>query len=238
METPTGPSWPSARRSARARRSGAAARVGARALIYLRRKPAVRAGAFRAFINDELVPALAGSGALTELVAGDAKVNHAVGVRTGMFGVSGTGDTSGYGGLVAPVVLPGDAQRPYGGWFDQVADALEERLAATELEQALERVVIHRGEITLHIRRQDLAFVAQMLRDDQRLRFELLSGVSGVHYPDDAGRELHAVYHLLSMTHNRRVRLEVTCPDADPHQNFKTSRNQRRVIDDHARTHR
>ena len=35
--------------------------------------------------------------------------------------------------------------------------------------------------------------------------------------PQDAGRELHAVYHLLSITHNRRVRLEVTCPDADPH---------------------
>ena len=38
-----------------------------------------------------------------------------------------------------------------------------------------------------------------------------------MHYPHDAGRELHAVYHLLSMTHNRRIRLEVTCPDADPH---------------------
>ncbi len=56
-----------------------------------------------------------------------------------------------------------------------------------------------------------------MLRDDPRLRFELLSGVSGVHYPADAGRELHAVYHLLSMTHNRRIRVEVTAPDADPH---------------------
>ena len=30
-------------------------------------------------------------------------------------------------------------------------------------------------------------------------------------------RELHAVYHLLSMTHNRRIRLEVSCPDDDPH---------------------
>ena len=38
-----------------------------------------------------------------------------------------------------------------------------------------------------------------------------------MHYPDDAGRELHAVYHLLSLTHNRRIRLEVTAPDADPH---------------------
>ena len=43
-------------------------------------------------------------------------------------------------------------------------------------------------------------------------------GVSGVHYPHETGRELHAVYHLLSITHgSRRVRLEVTCPDADPH---------------------
>jgi NADH-quinone oxidoreductase subunit C len=59
--------------------------------------------------------------------------------------------------------------------------------------------------------------VAAKFRDDPALRFELCTGVSGVHYPEDTGRELHAVYHLLSMTHNRRIRLEVTCPDADPH---------------------
>ena len=153
----------------------------------------------------------------TEVVAADAEVEHAVGARSGMFGVEGSGDTSGYGGLVTPIVYPGAAQRPFGGWFDEVADALEERLAATELDQAVERVVLHRGEITFHVRREDLAFVAQMLRDDERLRFELCAGVSGVHYPDDAGRELHAVYHLLSMTHNRRIRLEATCPDEDPH---------------------
>ena len=41
--------------------------------------------------------------------------------------------------------------------------------------------------------------------------------VSGVHYPQETGEELHVVYHLLSYTHNRRVRLEVTCPDEDPH---------------------
>ena len=77
--------------------------------------------------------------------------------------------------------------------------------------------MVHRGEITFFVRREDLPVVAQMLRDDEALRFELCSGVSGVHYPDDHGRELHAVYHLLSMTHNRRIRVEVTAPDADPH---------------------
>ena len=57
----------------------------------------------------------------------------------------------------------------------------------------------------------------QTLRDDAELRFEFCSGVSGVHFPHETGAELHAVYHLLSMTHNRRIRVEVTCPDGDPH---------------------
>jgi NADH-quinone oxidoreductase subunit C len=85
------------------------------------------------------------------------------------------------------------------------------------VEHAVENVVIDRGEITFHVRRQDLPTVARLLRDDPALRFEFCSGVSGVHYPDDTGRELHAVYHLLSMTFNRRIRVEVACPDSDPH---------------------
>lgn len=133
-----------------------------------------------------------------------------VGARHGMFGAKGSGDTSGYGGLVQPVVYPGSTPRPYGGWFDQVADALEQVASP-------ERVVVDRGEITFHVRREDLVALMQHLRDDAALRFELASGVSGVHYPDDTGAELHAVYHLLSMTYNRRIRVEVSVPDADPH---------------------
>ena len=116
-----------------------------------------------------------------------------MGVREGMFGVSGSGDTSGYGGLVKPTIFPGPSRRPYGGWYDEVADALEARLEQTDLDAAVERVVVDRGEITFHVRREDLPFVAQMMRDDEALRFELCSGVSGVHYPKDTGRELHAV---------------------------------------------
>ena len=142
---------------------------------------------------------------------------HEMGERHGMFGVRGSGDTSGYGGLVKPVLFPGDAQRPYGGWHDEVADALEQAAREAGLDGAIPRVVIHRGEITFHVRREDLVTVARVLRDDERLRFEFCSGVSGVHYPADTGAELHAVYHLLSMTFNRRIRLEVTAPDADPH---------------------
>jgi NADH-quinone oxidoreductase subunit C len=142
---------------------------------------------------------------------------RAVGVRQGMFGVTGSGDTSGYGGLVQPVVFPGPAQRPFEGWHEEVATALDTALSGGGVEHAVDNVVIHRGEITFHVRREDLATVAKLFRDDPALRFEFCSGVSGVHYPQDAGRELHAVYHLLSMTFNRRIRLEVTCPEGDPH---------------------
>ncbi|MGH3370809.1 MAG: NADH-quinone oxidoreductase subunit C [Nocardioidaceae bacterium] len=140
-----------------------------------------------------------------------------VDVRKGMFGAQGSGDTSGYGGIVRPVVMPSGTQKPYGGWFDEVAERLDSALTGAGITSAVEKVVVHRGEITFFIRRADLLQVAQTLRDDPTLRFEFCSGVSGVHYPGDEGRELHAVYHLLSMTHNRRIRLEVTCPDADPH---------------------
>jgi NADH-quinone oxidoreductase subunit C len=139
-----------------------------------------------------------------------------VDVRTGMFGVEGTGDTSGYGGLVRPVTIPGATSRPYGGWFDAVADRLAQELPG-EAAQGLGRVVVYRGEITFHVDRAHLVAVMQTLRDDPELRFEFCSGVSGVHFPEETGAELHAVYHLISMTHNRRIRVEVTCPDADPH---------------------
>ena len=44
------------------------------------------------------------------------------------------------------------------------------------------KVVVDRGELTLHIAREHLIGVAQTLRDDENLRFELCSSVSGVDY--------------------------------------------------------
>jgi NADH-quinone oxidoreductase subunit C len=142
-----------------------------------------------------------------------------IGVRHGSFGASAGGDTSGFGGLVEPIVMPAAAVRPYGGWFDEISDELELSLADRGLPatDAIEKVVVHRDEITYHVRREHLRGFATALRDEPGLRFEMCLGVSGVHYPDEAGRELHAVYHFLSITHNRRIRVEVSAPDADPH---------------------
>ena len=139
--------------------------------------------------------------------------------RRGMFGANNGGDTSGYGGLTRTVRMPAGSARPYGGYFDEVADELEGALEEQGLdpEAVIERTVVDRGEITFHIAREHLPVVARTLRDDPALRFELCTGVSGVHNPHDAGRELHAVYHLRSLTHGRLIRLEVSVPESDPH---------------------
>ncbi|APE15814.1 NADH-quinone oxidoreductase subunit C [Mycobacterium sp. WY10] len=127
-----------------------------------------------------------------------------------------SGDVSGYGRLVRRKPQWDSTPRPYGGYFDDVVDELSFALG-DEFSYAVERVVVHAGQLTLHVTRGLLLVVVRALRDVPALRFELCCGVSGVHYPQDAGRELHAFYPLMSITHNRRVQVEVACPDADPH---------------------
>ena len=158
------------------------------------------------------------SGANLPAQAGQERLSEPVS-RQGMFGSSTSGDTSGYGRLQVRVPPEISTPRPYGGYFDDVSDELARVLETdgTGFGDAVERVIVDRGEITFHVRRERLPEVAAKLRDEPNLAFELCTGVSGVHYPAETGRELRAVYHLLSITHNRRVRLEVAAPDGDPH---------------------
>ena len=65
-----------------------------------------------------------------------------IGVRRGMFGATGSGDTSGYGRLIRPVALPGSTPRPYGGYFDDIVDALSAALGDDTTAEAIERVIV------------------------------------------------------------------------------------------------
>jgi NADH-quinone oxidoreductase subunit C len=136
--------------------------------------------------------------------------------RTGMFGTTSTGDTSGYGLLQVHRPPLRTAEPPYGGYFDAIAQGLGSALqpAGLDFAAAVERVTVDYGELTFYVRREHLLAVMDRLLHDPALRFEIFSGVSGVHYPEDLGRELRAVYHLLSITHNRRV------TDVDPAANW------------------
>ncbi len=135
-------------------------------------------------------------------------------VQRGSFGAHGSGDTSGFSGLVRRPWAPAEAERPYGEGLDETADAL---LAAyPSFGDAVAKVVVDRGELTLHVLPEHLVPLCRTLRDDPGLRFELCSSVSGVDYLGTPDR-LHSVVHLTSMTYRRRIRLEVSVPVEDPH---------------------
>ncbi len=100
------------------------------------------------------------------------------------------------------------------------------------------------GELTLEVAPADLLEVARALRDEPELRFEMLMDVCGVDYLEygrdewrtlsstatgfsrgvasdeivekpRSGPRFAVVYHLLSITHNVRLRLRVYCEDDD-----------------------
>jgi len=72
-------------------------------------------------------------------------------------------------------------------------------------------------EVTIGVKPDDLLAVATTLRDAPDLRFEELIDLCGVDYRDYGGRSsgprFAVVYHLLSVTHNRRVRVRVFAAD-------------------------
>src|SRR5205807_2146680 len=72
--------------------------------------------------------------------------------RRDMFGASGFGDTSGFGGLAVREPDVASTPKPYGGWFDEATDALEQALP--QYADSIERVVVHRGELTLFVKRE------------------------------------------------------------------------------------
>jgi NADH-quinone oxidoreductase subunit C len=131
-----------------------------------------------------------------------------------MFGAVFGSDTSGFNRIVPRRTAELSSPRPYGGWFDEAVDALEE--AWPGFGSNVRRVVVDRGELTLHVEPAAVLEIARTLRNDPNLRFELLSSLSGVDYPGSETR-LHVVYHFTSLTYRRRLRVETAVTVEDPH---------------------
>ncbi len=97
--------------------------------------------------------------------------------------------------------------------LDTLQDAVAARLG--ERVKKLERAF---GELTLTVAAADYLDAALVLRDHDELKFEQLIDLCGVDYSSwrDApwdGQRFCVVTHLLSLTHNWRLRLKVFCPD-------------------------
>jgi NADH-quinone oxidoreductase subunit C len=92
------------------------------------------------------------------------------------------------------------------------------------LGDKIKRLVVDRGEITINVSSSDYEAAALTLRDHASLKFEQLIDLCGVDYSTykDGAPSVYAegprfcvVSHLLSVTHNWRVRLKVFAPEDD-----------------------
>jgi NADH-quinone oxidoreductase subunit C len=103
-----------------------------------------------------------------------------------------------------------------------MATTLETLAGAVEAAggDALKSVVSDRGELTAVVRVDGLLTFMRELRDRPELRFDMLIDVCGVDYQafgDGAweGPRFAAVYHLLSLPHNWRLRVRTFATDDD-----------------------
>jgi len=88
------------------------------------------------------------------------------------------------------------------------------------LGSKLRKLVRDRGEITITVSPADYLEASLALRDDPSLKFEQLIDLCGLDYSDYKdqpweGPRFCVVSHLLSITHNWRVRLKVFAADDD-----------------------
>ncbi len=58
--------------------------------------------------------------------------------------------------------------------------------------------------------------VLQFLYDDEELKFNFLTDICAVHYPDRKGEELAVIYHLHNMAAGIRLRMKVFVPIEKP----------------------
>ncbi len=71
------------------------------------------------------------------------------------------------------------------------------------------------GEVTLVVAPQSIVEVLQALRDTPGLEYQQLMEIAGVDYPERPER-FEVVYHLLSLTMNRRIRVKLSVDEVTP----------------------
>jgi NADH-quinone oxidoreductase subunit C len=94
-------------------------------------------------------------------------------------------------------------------------ETIKERLIARFGEQ-LSHFEEPYGLLTFEAPKEQNLKVLQFLFDDVELKFQFLTDLTAVHYPDQVGRELAVVYHLHNLTDNIRLRFKVFTGIAQP----------------------
>ena len=72
------------------------------------------------------------------------------------------------------------------------------------------------GMLTFSAPRDQNLEVMQFLYDDAELKFDFLTDLCAVHYPERVGEELAVVYHMHNLVENVRIRFKVYLPIEQP----------------------
>ncbi len=68
--------------------------------------------------------------------------------------------------------------------------------------------------LSISVTKKVIHDVLLFLRDDAELRFDFMTTLCGMHYPDT--QQLGVVYHLHNMVGNHRIRIKTAVPENDP----------------------
>jgi NADH-quinone oxidoreductase subunit C len=98
--------------------------------------------------------------------------------------------------------------------LDEALKSLGETIAAAR-GAAIESWQVACGELTLTVAAAEIVPMIRYLYEDPALRFVNVTDICGVDWPDRAKR-FDVVYHLMSPTLNRRIRLKVETDEATP----------------------
>lgn len=97
---------------------------------------------------------------------------------------------------------------------------LSNDIVAARIEQQVPGMIAsheisYDGMLSVTVVRENLLDLLRFLRDDETLRFNFLTSLCGVHFPDQTGQELGVTYHLHNWQDNFRIRVKTYCPKDD-----------------------
>jgi len=73
------------------------------------------------------------------------------------------------------------------------------------------------GLLTIETGRENIIGLLDFLKNDTVLQFIFLTDITGIHYPEQTGKEIGVIYHLHSLVNNVRLRIKVFLADGDVH---------------------
>ena len=71
------------------------------------------------------------------------------------------------------------------------------------------------GLLTFETSKENIGEVLRFLKEDQELKFNYLTDITGIHYPEQE-LSIGVIYHLHSLTNNVRVRIKVFLDGNNP----------------------